>query len=84
MNNKKSVWTDQALAFLLYFRDEYVTDEDEVLPFHFIADLIGREIGFYTNRNACIGAYGRNKNSSALYPKSLIADYLAGMDVCYE
>ena len=78
-----NIWTPEQKAFLLYFRDEYVTEDDEQLTFTFIADLMGREIGLYTNRNACIGAYNRAIKRKALYPKTLIADYLAGMDICY-
>lgn len=81
--NQPSVWKPKYIAFLLYFRNEYVTDDGYQLQFHFIADLFGREIGFYTNKNACIGAYNRFKNRSALYHKGLIKDYLVGMDICY-
>lgn len=78
------VWTPRYIAFLLYFRDEYRDEEGQQLTFNFIADLFGREIGFYTNRYACIGAYNRFKDRSSLYPVALIQDYLVGMDTVYS
>lgn len=78
-----NIWTPEQIAFLLYFRDEYVDDEGLQLGFPFINRLLASEIGMYVTKNAVIGAYNRYKDRAGLYPKELINDYLAGMDKVY-
>lgn len=81
--NQPTTWTPRNIAFLLYFKNEYVTEYDQILSFGFISDLMGREIGFHTTKNACISAYRKFGDRGALYGKELIKDYLVGMDVVY-